>query len=124
MSICKGKLFPLALMLTISLLFGCQPASNTPIQRWQHAVEGAYAANISNDARYSVVSSIHHGLSLWDLKNNALKYTWSQQQNSSDNLVLAVDIADNNSHALTASSKNFQRVGTQRCVVLTCSRCS
>ena len=55
----------------------------------------------------SVVSSIHHGISVWDLKDNALKYTWSQQQNTSDNLVLAIDIADNNSHAVTASRENF-----------------
>ncbi|GLX78933.1 hypothetical protein tinsulaeT_22730 [Thalassotalea insulae] len=75
--------------------------------RWQHAVEGAYAANISNDGTLSVVSSIHHGISLWDIENNALKFNWSQQQDTADNLVLAADIADNNSHVLTASRTNF-----------------
>lgn len=95
------------LWLLLSLVSACQPLDSTPKQRWQHAVEGAYAANISNDAKYSVVSSIHHGISLWDLDNNALKYTWFQQQDSADNLVLALDIADNNSHVLTASRKNF-----------------
>lgn len=88
-------------------LGGCQPISDSPIERWQHAVEGAYAANISDDAKYSVVSSMHHAISLWDIENNALKYQWSQQQNSSDNLVLAADISHNNSHALTASRENF-----------------
>ncbi|NQZ20834.1 MAG: hypothetical protein HRT53_02165 [Colwellia sp.] len=89
------------------LLAACQPTEDKPVQRWQHANEGAYAANISNDGKYSVVSSIHHGLSLWDLEKNALKYSWSQQQNSSDNLVLLADISDNNSHALTANRKAF-----------------
>jgi len=88
-------------------LIACQPAGQQPIQRWQHAIEGAYAANISNDATLSVVSSIHHGISLWDIENNALKYNWSQQQDSADNLVLATDIANNNSHVLTASRSNF-----------------
>ncbi len=107
LTICKGKVFPLILLLTAYVLSACQPASNTPTPRFQHAVEGAYAANISNDASYSVVSSIHHGISLWDIKNNALLFNWAQQQDSSDNLVLAADIADNNSHVLTASSENF-----------------
>lgn len=89
------------------LLVACQPVNKSPTERWQHAIEGAYAANISNDAKYSVVSSIHHGISLWDLEKNALKYNWSQQQDSADNLVLATDISDNNSHVLTASKKNF-----------------
>jgi len=94
-------------LLLASLLLACQPVGQKPIERWQHAVEGSYAADISNDASLSVVSSIHHGISLWDIKNNALKYTWSQQQDSADNLVLAADIANNNSHVLTASRSNF-----------------
>ena len=40
-------------------------------------------------------------------QKNALKYNWSQQQDTADNLVLATDIADNNSHVLTASRTNF-----------------
>jgi WD40 repeat protein len=89
------------------LISACQPLGKKPIKRWQHAVEGAYSANISNDGKLSVVSSIHHGISLWDIEKNALKFNWSQQQNSADNLVLATDIADNNSHVLTASRTNF-----------------
>jgi len=95
------------LLFLLILLSACQPIGQVPEQRWQHAVEGAYAANISNDGKYSVVSSIHHGISLWDLEKNALKYHWSQQQNSADNLVLVADIADNNSHALTANRNDF-----------------
>lgn len=95
--------------LLLSLLFitACTPASETPLQRFQHAIEGSYAGAISNDGKWSVISSIHHGISVWDLEKNALSYQWAQQQNSSDNLVLAIDISDNNSHALTASRKNF-----------------
>lgn len=100
----KAKLL---FLLVLILLTACQPLGQAPEKRWQHAVEGAYAANISNDAKFSVVSSIHHGISLWDLDKNALKYNWSQQQDSADNLVLAVDIADNNSHAITANRHDF-----------------
>ncbi len=92
-----------------SLLFvqACTPSAGKPLQRYQHSIEGSYAGDISNDGKWSVISSIHHGISVWDLEKNALKYQWAQQQNSSDNLVLAIDISDTNSHALTASRENF-----------------
>ncbi len=92
-----------------SLLFlqACIPSADKPLQRYQHSIEGSYAGDISNDGKWSVISSIHHGISVWDLEKNALTYQWSQEQNSSDNLVLAIDISDTNSHALTASRKNF-----------------
>ena len=108
MLICKQPFSRIySFLFSILLLAACQPLHDTPVSRWQHAVEGAYTAKISNDAKYSVVSSIHHGISLWDIKKNALLYQWSQQQSSSDNLVLAADISNNNSHALTASRENF-----------------
>lgn len=93
----------------ISLIFitACQPSGQQPLQRWQHAVDGAYAASISDDNQFAAVSSVHHGISLWDLNKNAVIFRWSQQQDSADNLVLAIDIASNNSHVLTASRKNF-----------------
>ena len=104
----SNRLFYLGyLIATVVALAGCQPVDSEPVSRWQHAVEGAYAANISNDGKLSAVSSIHHGISLWDLEKNALKYSWSQQQDSADNLVLAIDIADNNSHVLTANRQSF-----------------
>ncbi|MDP7591402.1 MAG: PQQ-binding-like beta-propeller repeat protein [Litorilituus sp.] len=95
--------------LVIGALFitACSPNKKEPLQRFQHAAQGSYAGNISNDGKWSVVSSIHHGISVWNLEKNALVYQWGQQQNSSDNLVLAIDISNNNSHALTASRENF-----------------
>ena len=93
----------------LSLLFlpACSPSAGKPLQRYHHSAEGSYAADISNDGKWSVISSIHHGISVWDLEKNALTYQWGQQQQSSDNLVLAIEISDNNSHALTASRENF-----------------
>jgi WD40 repeat protein len=88
-------------------LHACTPSVDKTLARYQHSAQGSYAADISNDGKWSVISSINHGISVWDLEKNALIYQWAQQQNSSDNLVLAVDISDNNSHALTASRENF-----------------
>jgi WD40 repeat protein len=94
------------ILLSAFFLLACSPSGDKPIQRFQHAIDGSYAGNISNDGKWSVISSIHHGISVWDLDKNALTYQWSQKQDSSDNLVLAIDISDNNSHALTASREN------------------
>ena len=99
----------LAVVTLFSIIFiqACTPSAGKPLQRYQHSIEGSYAGDISNDGKWSVTSSIHHGISVWDLEKNALIYQWSQQQNSSDNLVLAIDISDTNSHTLTASRENF-----------------
>ena len=94
-------------LLSFLFLQACTPSAGKPLQRYQHSIEGSYAGDISNDGKWSVISSIHHGISVWDLEKNALAYQWSQEQNSSDNLVLAIDISDTNSHALTASRENF-----------------
>lgn len=99
--------FSLQISLTcLIFLSGCiedrKPASNA----LEHAVESAYTATISNDGKYSLVSSQHHGLSLWDIEQNALKYQWSHED-SDNNHVLMTAIAPNNSHALSADLENF-----------------
>jgi WD40 repeat protein len=96
------SLLPLFMVLT-----ACEPTSKQPVSRQLHAVEGAYAAFISHDASLSIVSTIHHGISLWDLKKNALLFNWYQQQDSADNLVLATVISADNQFSLTASRTNF-----------------
>ena len=97
----------ITLFAALWMLVACTPSGDKPLQRFQQAVEGSFAGDISNDGKWSVISSIHHGISVWDIEKNALTYQWAQKQSSSDNLVLAIDISDTNSHALTASRENF-----------------
>ena len=104
---CNFKIYLLKILFLLTFMTACEQMTKTPIQRWQHAAQGAYAAEISEDGQYSVVSSVLHGMSFWDLNTNSLKYRWAQQQNSADNLVLVVDIANNNSHVVSASRHNF-----------------
>ncbi len=96
--------FPLLLLLALS---ACKPTTQEPLNRWQQAVEGAYAGKLSNDGKFSVISSIHHGISVWDLTKKQRLYNWAQEQNSSDNLVLAIDISDDSGHVITANRNNF-----------------
>lgn len=93
--------------LIFFVLFGCQDSSSIPVEQWKHATEGSYGAAISRDGSLSVVSSIHHGLALWDLNENGLKYLWTQHQGNSDNIVFIAKIADDNSTAMTASREEF-----------------
>jgi WD40 repeat protein len=94
------------ILLTL-LVSACQPAKVKPTMRWQQAIDGAYAGDISDDAHYSVYSSLHHGVSFWDLKKNLLKFTWSLQQNNADNVILLTKIAHDNSTVLTANRTDF-----------------
>ena len=95
------------LLATTILVSACQPTSMQPVEKFQQSVDGAYAADISQHAKYSVISSIHHGISLWDINKNALLFTWSQQQKNADSLVLLTDIANDNSYTLTANRNDF-----------------
>jgi len=80
--------------------------SDSPLQQYEHAVEGAFAAEISQNGDYSVISSIHHGLSLWDNRRNKLLFQW-QHHNAQNNDIYIVRISANNSHALSASRHEF-----------------
>ncbi|MBU2972729.1 hypothetical protein KO527_25685 [Pseudoalteromonas sp. C2R02] len=113
-------------LLYVFLLTSCSSEEKLPDNAIEHAIEGAYAASISNDANYSVISSMHHGLALWDLKENALKYQWNHlndndnqklnansnldewlAQDNSGNLVLTTDISFDSKIAVTADKENF-----------------
>jgi WD40 repeat protein len=95
----------LFLLPSLIFVFSCSQ-SDTPLQQYEHAVEGAFAAEISQNGNYSIVSSIHHGLSLWDNRNNKLLYQW-KHRNAKNNDVYIVRISADNSYALSASRHEF-----------------
>ncbi len=105
---------------------GCNKNQQLNENAIEHVTEGAYAASISNDAHYSLVSSINDGVALWDLKENKLKYQWRHQnaaesekltadssldswlqQPNIGNLVLSTDISFDSRSAITADKHNF-----------------
>ena len=97
--------YPLFFLLL--LLSGCEKmTAEAPLQQYPHVAQGSYAAAISEDGSFAVVSSIQDGVALWDLASNALKYQW-RHQDSEDNLVFSLAISANNSHVLTADSNTY-----------------
>lgn len=100
--------FPLKILLLLSSLtfvLSCSQ-SDTPVQQYEHAIEGAFTAEISQNGDYSIISSIHHGLGFWDNRNNKLLYQW-QHRNAENNDIYIVRIASDNSYALSASRNEF-----------------
>jgi len=101
----KRPLKILFLLFGVVLLSSCSQ-SDTPLQQYEHAVEGAFAAEISQNGDYSITSSIHHGLGLWDNRNNKLLYQW-QHHNAESNDIYIVRLSANNRYALSASRHEF-----------------
>ncbi|WP_372761118.1 WD40 repeat domain-containing protein [Pseudoalteromonas sp.] len=84
----------------------CSDKKQQAVASYEHAAQGAFAAAVSHDGKYSLVSSINHGVALWDNQQQVLKYQWFQQQ-TQDSLVHTVAIAYDNSVAVTAEKDTF-----------------
>ncbi|WP_440054783.1 WD40 repeat domain-containing protein [Pseudoalteromonas sp. T1lg65] len=83
-------------------LSSCGLEKSTAVLTIEHASRGAFSAVISNNARYSLISSIEHGAMLWDNQSHGLLYQWRHSE-SSDELIHSLAIADDNSTAVTAA---------------------
>lgn len=95
----------LTILLSFIFIASCS-RSDQPLLQYEHAVEGAFAAEISQNGDYSIISSIHHGLSLWDNRNHKLLFQWNHD-NEENNNVFIVRISANNTFALTATRNEF-----------------
>ncbi len=93
------------LLLCSALLLGCSEGTK-PLQKYEHAIEGSFAGELSRDGKYSLVSSIHHGLSLWNNQTNEVIYQWSHQGAERNDVYIA-RISDASTHAVTATRNNF-----------------
>lgn len=112
-----------AILLVSSLcLASCTPESSRPLQQNEHAQGGSFAASVSDSGKYAVVSSLYHGVALWDLEKNGLQYIWQQtpvgskltfangettDSMASSNFVFATAIANDDSHVVLADKENF-----------------
>ncbi|WP_094751493.1 WD40 repeat domain-containing protein [Psychromonas sp. CD1] len=95
----------LLLLLSFSFIVSCTQ-SDTPLEQHEHAIEGTFAAEISLNGDYSIISTISHGIRLWDNRNHQLLYNW-RHSNIKDNDVFIVRISANNRFALSSSTHEF-----------------
>ncbi len=86
-------------------LYGCGESSNPRLQRYQHTDNGSYAAALSTQGKYAVVSTAQ-GITLWQVDKHLPKYVWKHQDNMA-NQVISVDISSDNSHVVTANTSQL-----------------
>lgn len=89
---------------TLLILSGCSPAPET-VHRKLHAEQGTYVADISNNGKFSVVSTNSNGILLWPRYANNAKYNWRHDDQTSQ--IVAVDISDDGSMVATATRYEF-----------------
>jgi len=92
-------------IIIVSLPTACENASK-PDKSWESAVKGVYSAALSNDGQFSVVGSIHHGGSMWTVKNGERKFDWNHQQGQYTNII-ASGFSPEGSFALTADHQTM-----------------
>jgi WD40 repeat protein len=99
----------LSILIACFVLFGCEQY-DTPVSTHVHATDGVYAADISEDGRFALISTINHNTGYWDLEKNALLFNWKHR---SDSGVFAVDLSPDNLFAITTDDKTFVIWDTQ-----------
>lgn len=121
------SLTTLAFIIAVAVT-ACTPKSSTPDAQAEHAQGGSFAASISNSGQLALVSTLYHGVALWDLNKNGLKYIWQQTPKGSEltfndgdttasmastNFVFATAIAHDDSHAVLADKQSFSLWDTE-----------
>ncbi len=88
----------------ILILCACSK-NKEPVRVFEHAAMGAYDAAITYDGTRVVVSTVNHGILVWDIHHHKQIYRWSQSEG--ENQAFFTRIAFDDKYALTASEKNF-----------------
>ena len=87
------------------MLCGCD-SSIEPDKSWEQSVKGLYSAALSNDGKLSVIGSINHGGSLWDIRSNKRKFDWNHKQGQYSNII-ASGFSPDGRFALTADHQTL-----------------
>ncbi len=95
--------YPVFLILFF-LLSGCADEQQ-PLKQWQHSLNGSFAAALSENGAFALVSGYNEPAGWWDLNKNARLYNWRLSQNQDP--IEFVAISKNNKRAVTASAKDF-----------------
>ena len=66
-----------ALILSV-VLTGCG-SGDSPEKHVEYALQGAYSATISPQAKYAAIGSFNHGGSLWDITQHERLYNWNHK---------------------------------------------
>ena len=90
-----------ALVFWLATLPACGKKPLAPVGQVEVASVGLNTGALSDDAEYAVVSSIHHGASLWRLSDGERLYNWAHQEKNHATLI-AADFSPGTDWAVTA----------------------
>jgi WD40 repeat protein len=104
MNFAPARLFRLRLFSTLFIVLALSACSgtNTPTSSIEVAVKGAQAAAISDDGKFAIIGSIHHGGSLWRLSDSERLYNWNHKAGELSTII-AADFSADGQWALTAN---------------------
>ena len=88
--------------IALLLLGGC--FADDPDMQIDQSIQGLYDGALSTNGQYSLIASIHHGASLWRIKDGERLYNWNHTSDGFTQ-ISHVAISNNGRIALTA----FQR---------------
>ncbi len=93
-----------AIVILIAITFLCACESGLkPTYSLEVAAAGAQGGNFSSNGNFGVVGSVHHGGSLWRIKDGARLYNWNHHQGEYTT-VISADFSPDEQWALTADT--------------------
>ncbi|MFC3094079.1 hypothetical protein DRW07_11395 [Alteromonas sediminis] len=93
-------------MTILSQLSACSVPETTPVERWRHAADGAFAADISPNGELVVMSGVNNGINVWRVGQDEPLYNW-QHQGEGNNLVTTVHISADAQYVVTSDREAF-----------------
>jgi len=94
----------LVLISILPLIVAC--SSGDAVSTSELASQGLYSADISDDARSSLVGSIQHGGSFWSNQNNERRFNWNHAKAEFTPLI-SVDIDPSGKYAITGGARTL-----------------
>ncbi len=92
-------------LCALALLGACTNDADVA-ENWEHSGSGLYAAAVSNDGRFAVVSSSSDGASFWNLERNERLFDW-KHSDTPEYPIAHVAFSPNDSHVITADANSF-----------------
>ena len=95
-----------SLLLSSALLLSACDDAKAPQKIEEIAVQGAYSVRFSADGNSAIVSSLHHGGSLWSVSPLERRYDWNHQAEGYSNILTSAFSADGN-YIATADNRTI-----------------
>ncbi|MFC4698633.1 WD40 repeat domain-containing protein [Glaciecola siphonariae] len=93
-------------LLTSFLLLGCSVPESRPSKRINLSESGVYAADISANGKYAVVSQVSGAIQVYDIEAQQPRFTW-QHQGDATNLVDNVRFSPDDEYVVSSDSETF-----------------